>query len=196
METIAKAKHIRMSAQKARLVADLVRGKKVTDALSILQFTPKKPARLIEKVIKSARANAEDRNVPDPDEMTIERIFVDKGPIIKRMFPRARGRADVLHKNLSHITVVLSDGNSVEEEPVNKSAKKVPVKATKPAIKKTAKKAAKSLAKKTTKKVATKSTAKKTAKKTVKPAAKKTEKKAATKSTTKKTVKKSSPKKK
>jgi len=185
MDTLAKAKFIRMSAQKGRLVADLVRGKKVSEALGILRFTNKKPARVIEKVIKSARANAEEKDVVDPDEMTVKSILVNKGPLLKRMFPRARGRADVRQKSVSHITVILTDG---EEKPEGAVEKKT---AKKSVAKKIAKK---SVAKKTAKKaVAKKTTAKKTTKKAVdkKTTAKKTAKKAVAKKTTaKKTTKK------
>jgi len=116
MEAVAKVRHIRMSPQKARIVADMVRGRKASDALGILHFTPKKPARIIEKILRSALANAEEKNVTDPEDMTIETIFVDRGPVIKRMLPRARGRADVLRKPLSHITLVLT-----EEKPADKT---------------------------------------------------------------------------
>ncbi len=94
----------------------MVRGQKVSAALGILHFTPKKPARIIEKILKSALANAEEKNVADPEDMTIETIFVDRGPVIKRMLPRARGRADVLRKPLSHITVVLTDKKPADEK--------------------------------------------------------------------------------
>jgi len=135
MEAVAKARHIRMSPQKARIVADMVRGRKASDALGILYFTPKKPARIIEKILKSALANAEEKNVTDPEDMTIETIFVDRGPVIKRMLPRARGRADVLRKPLSHITLVLTDEKPVDktkpEETTEAGAKKAAEKGTK-----------------------------------------------------------------
>lgn len=150
MEALAKVRFVRMSPRKARLVADLVRGKKVADALSILRFTNKKPAKIIEKVINSAKANAEEKNVDNPEEMRIETIFVDKGPMIKRMFPRARGRADILHKPLSHVTVILSDkpDEKKEEKPEvteKKATQKGPARAgkAKAAVKKTAKKSSK-----------------------------------------------------
>lgn len=110
MEAKAVLWHVRMSAQKARLVADLVRGRKVGDALNILRFTKKKMARIIEKVIASAKANAENNhNVADGNEMKVARIFVDAGPQMRRQLSRARGRVDQLRKPMSHVTVVLAE---------------------------------------------------------------------------------------
>lgn len=110
MEAKAVLWHVRMSAQKARLVADLVRGRKVGDALNILRFTKKKMARVIEKVIASAKANAENNhNVADANEMKVARIFVDAGPQMRRQLSRARGRVDQLRKPMSHVTVVLAE---------------------------------------------------------------------------------------
>ena len=101
METIAKHRHARSSAQKVRLVADLIRGKKVSQALDILTYTNKKAAVLVKKVLESAIANAEHNDGAD--------IFVDEGPSMKRIMPRAKGRADRILKRTSHITVVVSD---------------------------------------------------------------------------------------
>ena len=110
MEAKAVLRHVRMSAQKARLVADLVRGRKVGDALNILRFTKKKMARLIEKVIASAKANAENNhNVADGNDMKVARIFVDAGPQMRRQLSRARGRVDQLRKPMAHVTVVLTE---------------------------------------------------------------------------------------
>ncbi|MBI5638368.1 MAG: 50S ribosomal protein L22 [Nitrospinae bacterium] len=110
MESKAVLRYVRMSAQKARLVADLVRGRKVGDALNILRFTKKKMARVIEKVIASAKANAENNhNVADGNDMKVARIFVDAGPQMRRQLSRARGRVDQLRKPMSHVTVVLED---------------------------------------------------------------------------------------
>jgi len=110
-----------MSPQKARLVADLVRGKKVNDALNILRFTNKAIARVIYKVVASAKANAENKNVGDPDNMKVEEIVVDQGPVMKRQLPRSRGRVDMVRKPFAHVTVVLKE---LEEGRKRKTAKK------------------------------------------------------------------------
>lgn len=109
METIAKHRYARTSAQKARLVADLIRGKKVSAALEILTFTNKKAAALVKKVLESAIANAEHNDGADVDDLKVAKIFVDEGPSMKRVMPRAKGRADRILKRISHITVVVSD---------------------------------------------------------------------------------------
>jgi len=108
METIAKHRHARSSAQKVRLVADLIRGKKVSQALDILTYTNKK-AVLVKKVLESAIANAEHNDGADIDDLKVTKIFVDEGPSMKRIMPRAKGRADRILKRTSHITVVVSD---------------------------------------------------------------------------------------
>lgn len=123
MESTARVRYARMSPQKARLVVDMVRGKKVNSALNILRFTNKATARIIEKLIKSAKSNAEVKNVAEPEEMKIETIFVDKGPVMKRQMPRARGRADIIHKPFSHVTVVLKEiEDPKKKKPVKKTA--------------------------------------------------------------------------
>ncbi|HDL5606539.1 TPA: 50S ribosomal protein L22 [Mannheimia haemolytica] len=109
METIAKHRYARTSAQKARLVADLIRGKKVSVALEILTFTNKKAATLVKKVLESAIANAEHNDGADVDDLKVAKIFVDEGPSMKRVMPRAKGRAVRILKRTSHITVVVSD---------------------------------------------------------------------------------------
>ncbi|MEO3988074.1 50S ribosomal protein L22 [Plesiomonas shigelloides] len=109
MEAIAKHRYARTSAQKARLVADLVRGKKVALALEILTYSNKKAAELVKKVLESAIANAEHNEGADVDDLKISKIFVDEGPSMKRIMPRAKGRADRILKRTSHITVVVSD---------------------------------------------------------------------------------------
>lgn len=108
METIAKHRHARSSAQKVRLVADLIRGKKVSQALDILTYTNKKAAVLVKKVLESAIANAHNDGA-DIDDLKVTKIFVDEGPSMKRIMPRAKGRADRILKRTSHITVVVSD---------------------------------------------------------------------------------------
>lgn len=109
MEVSAKSRRLRISAQKARLVADQVRGKPVADALDILNFSTKKGAGLIRKVVESAIANAENNEGADIDELKISEIFVDEGMTMKRIRPRAKGRADRIFKRSSHITVTVSD---------------------------------------------------------------------------------------
>ncbi|MGL4926685.1 MAG: 50S ribosomal protein L22, partial [Plesiomonas shigelloides] len=98
MEAIAKHRYARTSAQKARLVADLVRGKKVALALEILTYSNKKAADLVKKVLESAIANAEHNEGADVDDLKISKIFVDEGPSMKRIMPRAKGRADRILK--------------------------------------------------------------------------------------------------
>ena len=98
-----------MSARKARLVADAVRGQSVERAAEILQFSPQKAAQLIQKTLQSAVANAEHNQGVDIDELSITRIFVDEGRVLKRMRPRARGRSNQILKRSCHITVVVSD---------------------------------------------------------------------------------------
>ena len=109
MEAKAHAKQIRISPQKARLVADLVRGKDVETAINTLRFMPKKGARILRKVIESALANASQNEVIDVDTLYIKTIFVDGGPMLKRIRPRAQGRASRILKRSSHITVVLDE---------------------------------------------------------------------------------------
>ncbi|WP_022854373.1 50S ribosomal protein L22 [Thermodesulfatator atlanticus] len=111
MEARAQAKYVRISPYKARLVVDLIRGKSVDEALNILRFTPKKGARLVRKVLESAVANAEHNYSMDPDRLYVKRAYVDEGPRLKRIWPRAFGRASRILKRTSHITIV------VEEKP-------------------------------------------------------------------------------
>lgn len=109
MEATARLKGARISAQKARLVADQVRGKGVEEALNILTFSPKKAAHLIKKVLNSAIANAEHNEGADVDELKVATIFVDEGMTMKRIMPRAKGRADRISKRTCHITVKVAD---------------------------------------------------------------------------------------
>jgi len=109
MEVSAIARGLRIGPQKARLVADQVRGKPVAKALDILNFSNKKGAGLIRKVLESAIANAENNEGADVDELRVHRIFVDEGVTLKRIMPRAKGRADRISKRSSHITVTVSD---------------------------------------------------------------------------------------
>ncbi|HEY6598258.1 MAG TPA: 50S ribosomal protein L22 [Pseudomonadales bacterium] len=109
MEVTAIARGLRIGPQKARLVADQVRGKPVAKALDILTFSNQKGAGLIRKVLESAIANAENNEGADVDELRVHRIFVDEGVTLKRIMPRAKGRADRISKRSSHITVTVSD---------------------------------------------------------------------------------------
>ncbi|MGE0492646.1 MAG: 50S ribosomal protein L22 [Vulcanimicrobiota bacterium] len=106
-EVRAVAKYIRTSPRKLRLVADLIRGKSVSDARVILQFTPKRAAATLQKVLESAIANAENNEELDAEDLSIHKIFVDEGPTMKRWVPRARGRASAIKKRTSHVTVVV-----------------------------------------------------------------------------------------
>ena len=109
MEVVAKLKGARMSAQKARLVADQIRGKSVESALEILHFSTKKGADIIKKVLESAIANAEHNDGADGDELKVSTIFVDEGMTMKRIKPRAKGRADRIFKRSCHITVKVAE---------------------------------------------------------------------------------------
>ncbi|MGB9791415.1 MAG: 50S ribosomal protein L22 [Thermacetogeniaceae bacterium] len=109
MEARAVARYIWIAPRKVRQVVDLVRGKSVAEALAILRFLPKRAALPVAKVIRSAAANAEHNYNMNPDELYIKRIYVDPGPIYKRIQPRARGRADLRRKRTSHITVIVEE---------------------------------------------------------------------------------------
>ena len=106
----ASATHIRISPRKVRMVVDTVRGKSVSQALSILGFTRKKAALPVQKLLKSAVANAAENNgISDVDTLVIDRIMVDEGPTLKRFMPRARGRATPIRKRTSHIRIILRE---------------------------------------------------------------------------------------
>ncbi|MBF7054228.1 MULTISPECIES: 50S ribosomal protein L22 [Halomonas] len=109
MEVTAKLRGARLSAQKARLVADQVRDKPVAEALDLLTFSPKKAAKLVKKVLQSAIANAEENNGMDIDELRVSTICVDEGMTLKRIKPRAKGRADRILKRTCHITVKVAE---------------------------------------------------------------------------------------
>jgi len=112
MEVAAKLKGAQISAQKVRLVADQVRGKGVEEALDVLSFSNKKAAQIVKKVLDSAIANAENNEGADVDELKVSTIFVDEGMTMKRLRPRAKGRADRILKRSCHITVKVADGES------------------------------------------------------------------------------------
>ena len=108
-EVAAMHKGARISAQKVRLVADQIRGKAVSEALDILSYSPKKAAVLVKKVLESAIANAEHNDGMDIDELTVSTVFVDEGMTMKRIRPRAKGRADRILKRSCHITVKVAE---------------------------------------------------------------------------------------
>lgn len=109
MEAQAKHTFARTSPQKARLVADQIRGLPVEEALNILTYSHKKAGALMKKVLDSAIANAEHNEGADIDELIVSKVFVNEGPTMKRIKTRAKGRADRIFKRSSHITVVVSD---------------------------------------------------------------------------------------
>lgn len=104
----AVLKFARIAPRKARSVIDLIRGKRAGDALSVLKFTPRGAARVVEKVLRSAIANAENREIGDVDDLVVSRAVVDQGPTLKRIQPAPQGRAHAIHKRMSHITVVVT----------------------------------------------------------------------------------------
>ena len=109
MEAKAIARYIRISPQKARLVADVIRGRNVEDAINVLRFMPKKGARILRRVVESAVANAGQNEAIDVDTLYVKRVFINGGPMLKRMRPRAMGRANRILKRTSHITIVLDE---------------------------------------------------------------------------------------
>ncbi|WMY97282.1 MAG: 50S ribosomal protein L22 [Arsenophonus sp.] len=115
METIASYRNAKSSAQKIRLVANLVRGKNVSKAMEILTFSNKKAAFLIKKTLQSAIANAEHNNGININNLKIKKIFINEGPTMKRIFPRAKGHTDRILKRTSHITIIVSESNSIKK---------------------------------------------------------------------------------
>ena len=109
METIAKLRNVRLSAQKGRLVADQIRGLSVDKAINILTFSPKKGAAIIRQLLESAIANAEHNNGADIDELKISSIFVDRGSFMPRSSARAKGRGNRIMKPNCHITITVAD---------------------------------------------------------------------------------------
>ena len=110
METTAKLNGVRLSAQKGRLIADQIRGLQVERALSLLNFSPKKGAVIIRKVLESAIANAEHNDGADIDELKVTSIYVEKGPVLKRFGARAKGRGVRILKHSCHIHLTVGDG--------------------------------------------------------------------------------------
>lgn len=109
MEARAVAKYIRISPAKVRQVVNLIRGKKVSEALAILKFTPNRASLPVAKVVRSAAANAEHNYEMNEDDLFVAAAYVDQGPTLKRYRPRAYGRANVIRKRTSHITVILKE---------------------------------------------------------------------------------------
>jgi large subunit ribosomal protein L22 len=109
MEAHAKLSMARLSPRKTRLVVDMIRGRGIQDALTILKFSPQPSAKLVAKLLNSAVANAEQKGVSDVDRLFVKTAFVDGGAVLKRFTPRAMGRASKIRKPTSHITVVVAD---------------------------------------------------------------------------------------
>jgi large subunit ribosomal protein L22 len=114
LEAKAVEKFIRISPRKLRYVADAIRTKRVDDAVDLLTFTTKKAALIIKKAVQSAAANATENHKMNEDDLIVEKIFINEGPILKRFRPRARGRATRIRKRTSHLTVIVSDGKEEE----------------------------------------------------------------------------------
>jgi len=112
MEARAVAKYVRVSPRKARLVIDAIRGKDVNEALQIVQLSPKKAARPIRKALESAIANAENNYDVNVDDLRVVKAWVDMGTRLRRLRPRAYGRADIIRRPTSHLTIVVGDGES------------------------------------------------------------------------------------
>ncbi len=116
MEVKAKLRYLRISPKKTRLVVDVIRGMEVKQALAQLKFIRKRAARPIEKLVKSAMANAANNFDKDPEKMYIKEIRVDQGPTLKRWRPRAFGRAGLIRKRSSHVSLVLAEKEKAEKE--------------------------------------------------------------------------------
>ena len=111
METRAVAKYIRITPRKVRIVLYLIRGKNVAEAFAILKFTPKAGADVVEKVLRSAVANAENNFDMDADKLFVKTAYADQGPTLKRIHPRSRGQAFKILKRTSHVTIVVDEKN-------------------------------------------------------------------------------------
>lgn len=109
MQAKAIARYIRISPRKVRLVVDVIRGKSVRDAEDLLRFVPRAASQPVDKVLKSAKANAVNNHNMLEDRLYVSQIFVDAGPTLKRLIPRARGSANIIKKRTSHITVILEE---------------------------------------------------------------------------------------
>ena len=108
VEAKAVLRFVRMAPRKMRMVIDLIRGRDVTEALTLLKYLPRAAAAVIEKLLQSAVANAGQKELGDPESLRIVRAYVDGGPTLKRFQPRAQGRASPIHKRTSHVTIVVA----------------------------------------------------------------------------------------
>ena len=110
MEAKAHLRYVRISPRKIQIVCDLIRGKSVAQATAILMNTPKAASEPLLKLLKSAASNAENNHQMDPEKLYVSACYANPGPIIKRIMPRAQGRATKIHKRTSHVTVILAEG--------------------------------------------------------------------------------------
>ncbi|MDR0978622.1 MAG: 50S ribosomal protein L22 [Lachnospiraceae bacterium] len=111
MEARAELKYARISARKVKIVADLIRGKKADEALAIVKYTPKASSEIVEKLLKSAIANAENNHNMDRTKLVISQIYANQGPTLRRIRPAAKGSAVRIRKRTSHVTIVLRESN-------------------------------------------------------------------------------------
>ena len=123
MQTRASLRGVRLSAQKGRLVADLIRGLAVDKALNVLAFSPKKGAKIIKKVLESAIANAEHNDGADIDELKVQTIFVEQGAMLKRFHARAKGRGNRINKHSCHIFITVGDEVKAKRSAVKSEGK-------------------------------------------------------------------------
>ncbi len=130
----AKLSYLRISPRKVRLVADLIRGKRVERAQAVLKYTRKKAVLPIIKLLNQAVANAKDKTKSEDKELYIAQIYVDEGPVLKRVFPRSRGKSDTIRKRTSHITLVLDEVKGGKKKPA--SARATAGEGKEPAVKK------------------------------------------------------------
>jgi large subunit ribosomal protein L22 len=115
-EAKAVLRYVRIAPRKARAVVDLIRGQQVPHALSVLKYTPRAAAKVVEKILRSAVANAEQKEMGESDVMWVSRAYVDGGPVFKRFRARSMGRANSIHKRTSHITVVIAAPEAAPKE--------------------------------------------------------------------------------
>jgi large subunit ribosomal protein L22 len=109
LEARAHARFVRIAPRKVRMVMDLIRGKKLEEALAILKFTPRSASKVLEKLLLSAAANAQNNNDMDRESLYVAKCYADQGPTLKRFRPRAQGRAAMIRKKTSHITIILEE---------------------------------------------------------------------------------------
>ena len=126
MEAKAYLRYVRISPRKVQIVCDLIRGKDAKTAMAILMNTPKSASEPLVKLLKSACANAENNFSMDPDKLVVTQVFATPGPILKRMMPRARGRAYRINKRTSHVTLAVAERDSEREEQLNGSESQSP----------------------------------------------------------------------